>query len=184
MILMRHGQSEFNLHFSASRQDPGIADPSLTPLGREQAESAAEALAREGLRRILASPYTRALQTAAIVARRLDLPVLVNPVVREKYAFTCDIGTCRTELSQLWPGHDFMHIDEVWWSPMEETTEQVSARAALFRAEMAALPDWADTLVVSHWWFILALTGQGLANGDWIRVDLGERATGGRPAGP
>ena len=42
---------------------------------------------------------------------------------------------------------------------------------APFRAEMAALPDWADTLVVSHWGFILSMTGTSMANGTWIRCD-------------
>ena len=45
MILIRHGQSEFNLHFSATRIDPGIPDPKLTPLGEAQAEAAAMSLA-------------------------------------------------------------------------------------------------------------------------------------------
>jgi len=50
MILLRHGQSEFNLHFSATKRDPGIPDPVLTPLGHEQAEAAAEALAEGNIR--------------------------------------------------------------------------------------------------------------------------------------
>ena len=32
-------------------------------------------------------------------------------------------------------------------------------------AELAALPDWSDTVVVSHWGFILCLTGQSVMNG-------------------
>ncbi len=171
MILLRHGQSEFNLHFTATRKDPGIEDPKLTPLGHEQAQQAAEALAGQGLRRILASPYTRALQTAAPVARRLGLPVLVNPVVRERYAFTCDVGSPRAHLARDWPNHDFAGIEETWWPDIEEPAEQVLQRAAMFRAEMAALPDWAGTLVVSHWGFILSLTGKSVANGQWLRFD-------------
>ncbi len=171
MILMRHGQSEFNLAFTATRRDPGIVDPRLTPLGHEQAERAAEALAGEGLKRIIASPYTRALQTAAPIAQRLGLPVFINPIVRERYAFKCDIGTARTELQWAWPAHDFSTIEEVWWPLVEEPAESVVGRAALFRAEMAALPDWSDTLVVSHWGFILAMTGTSAMNGQWMRCD-------------
>jgi len=44
-------------------------------------------------------------------------------------------------------------------------------RAARFRAEMAELPDWSDTLVVSHWGFILAMTGERIGNGEWRRCD-------------
>ena len=71
MILLRHGQSEFNLHFSATRRDPGIVDPRLTELGHIQAADAIRRLAGERITRIIASPYTRALQTAAPLAEAL-----------------------------------------------------------------------------------------------------------------
>ena len=171
MILLRHGQSEFNLHFTATRRDPGIADPTLTELGREQAEQAADALAGEDIGRIIVSPYTRALQTAAPLARRLGLPVLVHPAVRERFAFTCDVGSTRTALTERFPEHDFAGIEEVWWPPVEEPVESIVARAALFRAEMRALPDWQQTVVVSHWGFILSLTGERINNGAWLRYD-------------
>ena len=45
MILLRHGQSEFNVAFNATRVDPGIPDPRLTEEGRRQARAAAVALA-------------------------------------------------------------------------------------------------------------------------------------------
>ena len=171
MILLRHGQSEFNLAFTTTRRDPGIVDPKLTPLGHAQAQRAAEALAGEKIRRIIVSPYTRALQTAAPIAGRLGVPVIVNPIVRERYSFSCDIGSPRTDLVLHWPEHDFAALDEVWWPPIEEPAHAVVARAALFRAEMAALPDWSDTLVVSHWGFILSMTGTSAANGEWLRCD-------------
>ena len=172
MILLRHGQSEFNLHFGATRRDPGIKDPRLTPLGHQQAEAAAETLAGAGeIRRIVASPYTRALQTAAPLARRLDLPVTINPLVRERYAFVCDVGSPVTALRAEWPLLAFDHIEEVWWPPEEEPADQVLARAARFRGEMAALEDWAHTVVVSHWGFILSMTGRSVANGDWLACD-------------
>ena len=65
MILLRHGQSEFNLHFTETRRDPGIRDPRLTPLGHQQAQAAAEALRGEGVTRILASLHPRAADRGA-----------------------------------------------------------------------------------------------------------------------
>lgn len=171
MILLRHGQSEFNLHFTATRRDPGIVDPPLTELGHAQTHEALGGLAGERISRIIASPYTRTLQTAAPLARALGIKVLINPIVRERYAFACDIGTPRTELERVWPEHDFSSMEEVWWPAIEEPAASVIGRAALFRAEMAALPDWADTLVVSHWGFILSMTGKSVANGEWLRCD-------------
>jgi broad specificity phosphatase PhoE len=176
MIFLRHGQSEFNVLFTATRRDPGIVDPKLTELGHEQAR-AAVAMAREaGITHIIASPYWRALQTAAPIAEALGLPVSVNPIVGERYAFVCDVGSPRSKLAQGFPQHDFTHIDEVWWPAVEEPHDGIVGRAARFRAEMAALPSWRDTLVVSHWGFILAMTGKSVANGTWLRVDPNEPA--------
>lgn len=171
MILLRHGQSEFNLLFTATRRDPGIPDPRLTELGHQQAREAAVAVAGLGVRRIIASPYTRALQTAAPIAEALGTPVHINPIVRERYAFSCDIGSPVSVLAREWPQHDFSHLDDIWWPQVEEPAEQILARANRFRGEMAAMPDWADTLVVSHWGFILSLTGQSVMNGTLHRCD-------------
>ena len=171
MILLRHGQSEFNLHFGATRRDPGIIDPRLTDLGHAQAREAAHQLASQGIRRIIVSPYTRALQTARPVAEVLGLPLVVDPIVRERYAFACDVGSPRTELERDWPMHDFSAIETVWWPPEEEPEASIIDRAARFRASLAARHDWANTLVISHWGFILSMTGQRLANGQWLRCD-------------
>jgi broad specificity phosphatase PhoE len=171
MILLRHGQSEFNLAFTQTRRDPGIPDPGLTPLGHAQAAAAAVELAAFGIERIIASPYTRALQTAAPIARALGVTVSVTPAVRERYAFSCDIGSPRTALAQAWPGHDFTHFTEQWWPDVHEPEAAVVARAQAFRAEMAADPRWERTLVVSHWGFILCMTGTSVMNGTWLRMD-------------
>ena len=171
MIFLRHGQSEFNLHFTRTRVDPGIIDPKLTELGHQQAAAAAEALAQRDIRRIVVSPYTRALQTATPVAERLGLPLTVTPLVRERYAFACDVGSPASALRERFPDHGFHAVEEVWWPDAEEPEAGVIARAARFRAELAAREDWAHTLVVSHWGFILSFTGVSVKNGEILQAD-------------
>jgi broad specificity phosphatase PhoE len=171
MILLRHGQSEFNLHFAATRRDPGITDPRLTELGHAQARAAAEHMAERDIRRIIVSPYTRALQTARPIADRLGLQLTVDPIVRERYAFACDVGSPRAHLERAWPDHDFSAIEDIWWPLEEEPEASVMDRAARFRADLGTRDDWAHTLVISHWGFILSLTGQRVANGEWLRCD-------------
>lgn len=176
MIFLRHGQSEFNVHFTATRRDPGIVDPRLTELGHEQARAAVAMARGEGVTRIISSPYWRALQTAAPIAEALGVPVSIDPVVAERYAFACDVGSPRSELARHFPQHDFSVIDEVWWPADEEPHDSIVGRAARFRAAMAAEAAWRDVLVVSHWGFILAMTGRSVQNGTWLRVDPTEAA--------
>lgn len=171
MILLRHGQSEFNLHFAVARRDPGIIDPKLTDLGHEQARDAARRFAAAGITRVIASPYSRALQTAAPIASALGVPIIVNPIVRERYAFVCDIGSPRRALARDWPELDFGDLDDIWWPQIEEPEKGIEARARRFRAEMAVVEGWETTLVVSHWGFIRAMTGHRVGNGEWLRCD-------------
>lgn len=176
MLLVRHGQSEFNAAFTLTRVDPGIPDPELTAVGRRQAEVAAESLASVGLRRIVASPYTRAIQTALVISGRLGLPISIDPRVRERAAFHCDIGTPAPRLAQRFPGLDFSGLGDPWWHDhlalgRAETEEELALRAADFRADMAALPDWRDVAVVTHWGFVRALTGRQAQNAEIIFHD-------------
>jgi hypothetical protein len=54
--------------------------------------------------------------------------------------------------------------------------ELTVARANTFRSTMAARDDSATTLLVSHWAFILALTGRSLGNGELLQYDPAARA--------
>jgi broad specificity phosphatase PhoE len=171
MFLLRHGQSYFNLHFSETRVDPGIEDPELTPLGVEQAAAAASQLAGRELTQIIISPYTRALQTAQPILDMHRVPVKIMREVREQAAFVCDVGSTTDVLAARFPHHDFGHLPSKWWHDGFETTQEIHERASSFRALMAARGDSKTTLLVSHWAFILALTGTSLPNGGILEYD-------------
>ncbi|HSK38608.1 MAG TPA: histidine phosphatase family protein [Arenibaculum sp.] len=164
MILVRHGESRFNEAFHRDRVDPGIPDAPLTELGTRQALGTAAGLAERDLRHIVSSPYTRALQTASIIAEVLGLSIEVDPLVGERAAMSCDIGTPVTGLAADWPQLDFTRLPERWWPEPDEPEANLHRRAAEFRARMAAVPDRDRLLVVSHWGFIRALTGHEVHN--------------------
>jgi len=175
IFLIRHGQSYFNLHYNATRVDPGIEDPELTPRGHEQAAAAAAALAGIPLTRVIISPYTRALQTADPILAVHRVPVHIMHEVRERAAFTCDVGSPPPVLATRFPHHDFSHLPMQWWHEGVETPEETIARADAFRSSMASGGDSATTLLVSHWAFILALSGVSLGNGEILEYDAGSR---------
>ena len=172
MFLLRHGQSYFNLHFTPTRIDPGIEDPELTELGVAQAHAAAAQLTQVRLTRIIISPYMRALQTAEPIVNSRQVQVEIMHEVRERAAFACDVGSSPEILAARFPHHDFEHLPIQWWSDPVETLEATMERADQFRELMASLDDAKTTLLVSHWAFILALTGKSLANGDILEYDL------------
>jgi broad specificity phosphatase PhoE len=171
MILVRHGQSEFNVHYGATRQDPGIRDAPLTGFGRDQARAAGAALQPLGLRRIVASPYTRTLETAEIIAETLRLPIVVEPRVGERAAFACDIGSSPAVLAARWPSLAFHHLDDPWWPSLEESEEALALRCDSFREAITGEPDWRRVLVVTHWGVIRALTGAPVKNCAVLRWD-------------
>jgi broad specificity phosphatase PhoE len=170
MILVRHAESEWNRHFSRTRIDPGIPDPPLTRTGRRQSTQLAEQLADAEVRRLVASPYRRALETATIIAETLCVPIIVEPLVRERCVFSCDEGTPPEQLAAHWPHLDFAHLEERWWGVPAESEVSLDERCAAFRAKTDTLPDRWHVAVITHWGVIRALTGQELTNGACIRL--------------
>jgi len=81
-VLLRHGETPLTpqKRFSGS----GGSDPSLSDVGRGQAERAGGSLARRGtIQEIVSSPLTRTRETAAAVAARLGLGVTIDEGLRE-----------------------------------------------------------------------------------------------------
>ena len=171
MILVRHGQSEWNAVYNRTRIDPNIPDPPLTAEGRRQAAAAAEVLAGSGIRRLLASPYLRTIETADIIGARIGTRVEIEPLVRERAAFSCDIGTPRSNLAARWPQLAFDHIEEIWWPSAIETEQELDHRCGRFRHSARQLADWRSVAVITHWGFIRGMTGIEARNGELIRFD-------------
>lgn len=171
MILMRHGETVFNVVYGAHRRDPGVRDPALTEAGRAQALAAADALGRESVKRVITSPYRRALQTTEIIVGKLGVPVAVEPLIRERAVFTCDIGTPKSELARTWSAYAFQHLEEIWWADGEESETLLHQRCREFSASMADMTDWRQVAAITHWGVIRALTGRRVKNCETVRFD-------------
>ena len=145
--LARHGETADN----ARRVFQGQAGSGLNRLGKAQAERLAQRLARRPPTVIFASDLERAAETANAVADACQLPVALDPALRE-----VDVG--------LWTGKGYDEIHRLYpeeWAAWEagldvrrgggETYAELAARmdAALTRIA-AAQPDGATILIVSH----------------------------------
>jgi broad specificity phosphatase PhoE len=79
LLLIRHGRSTWNAEYRIQ----GQADPPLDETGREQADHLAQRLLADPPRILYASPLQRAQETAQIIARRIDVPVNLDPRLKE-----------------------------------------------------------------------------------------------------
>ncbi len=171
IYLIRHGQSEFNAEFALQRpNDPMIFDAPLTDLGRTQAQQASAKIADLGIRQVIASPMTRAIQTAMHVFGG-DHPITIDPRMREKLVHSCDVGSHPPLLQKLFNHLSFDHLATHWWhgDPALEGRIQVEpdevflTRARNFRA-------WLDTwegeplALVGHGTFFVELAGHHMEN--------------------
>src|SRR4051794_15058756 len=80
--LLRHGESRSNAHPTAVALPEAEGD-ALTARGREQAMTAARALASLPADVLLTSPMRRAVQTAEVLAPELGLAPLVDADLHE-----------------------------------------------------------------------------------------------------
>lgn len=148
---LRHGQTARN----AARVFQDRDEP-LDTLGLQQADAAAQRLAREPIRTIAGSDVLRASQTADAVAQRLGLPWQVHTGLRERH-FGALIGTSSVNL-------DWACVPEGG-----ETLEIFVQRTCSGLAEVLARP--APVLVVAHGGTLLVLAA-------WLDVVLPPGAIG------
>ncbi len=83
-LLVRHGEPRWNLAVERDLQGPLSDFVPLSDEGVRQCEEAARDPRLGEVRLVLSSPYTRALQSAAIICRQLRLPLLVEWDLRER----------------------------------------------------------------------------------------------------
>jgi len=177
-LLVRHGQSEWNL---VGRWQ-GQADPPLTSLGHRQAQSAARSLGTVDA--IWASDLQRAAETAAIISGDLGVgPIVLDPDLRERQAGEWQ-GLTRAEIDEQYPGYLEPLPDDAGegWMPQRppgwESDEDLMVRAsrALLRIRREVGPG--EVLIVTHAGLLylvertLGADGERLANldGRWVEL--------------
>ena len=174
MLLLRHGQSEWN----ALGRWQGMADSPLSTVGYDQATAIAVVLAAMDVDfgSVWSSDLSRARSTAEVIADALDLTeVMVDPNLREAHAGEWQ-GLTHADIRRDWPGYLEAHRRP----PDFELYESVVARAVEALASISAHPSSATgaVIVVTHSGLIrsllrdLAGTDPRVANlgGAWVDI--------------
>lgn len=170
VYLIRHGQSEFNAAFNESRIDPMIFDAPLTDKGRRQAEAARELVADLGIKLVITSPLTRAIQTALCIFDNIA-PITVVDDHRELLLHSCDVGRPPSELKRDFPMLSFDHLADTWWHHDPQTDNDISVepeavfqrRIAEFETALSQIED-RPLAIVGHGNAFNAMIGRMLDN--------------------
>ena len=170
LLLLRHGESEWNLTGRVQGQAPGVQ---LTDRGWEQARQAAAALRGSGASRLLASDLLRAQQTAQVIAQELGLPVTSASELREQALGELE-GWAWRDLREE-PTPPGVHINEVRWGGGESVADMY-ARLTGFCERLLAQADGETVALVTHAGTIqvlrAVLADQGHRDVDWEPVEL------------
>jgi probable phosphoglycerate mutase len=141
LLLVRHGQSEWNAAGRMQGQTPHVP---LTGLGHRQAAAAARDLVRLRPGALVSSDLLRAVQTAEHCARATGLPVTTTAALREQAYGVLEGRPSR----ELWDVVDW--TDPRWAAEGGESLAQLHARVAGYLADLARRPPAEVVALVTH----------------------------------
>jgi len=151
IILVRHGQTEWNVGSEAGERFRGRVDLSLDDTGLAQAQAVAERLADQLIVAVYSSPLKRAVETARPTAQQLGLPVQPLPgIIDINYGDWQ--GLSPDEVAQAHPDlyPRWLEKPHLVKFPHGESLRQVRLRGMAALKEVAARHDGRVILLVAH----------------------------------
>eukprot|EP00742_Colponemidia_sp_Colp-10_P000957 GILJ01001039.1.p1 GENE.GILJ01001039.1~~GILJ01001039.1.p1 ORF type:complete len:211 (-),score=21.24 GILJ01001039.1:80-712(-) len=195
VYVIRHGQSEYNawkkraimrLQFCVSASEV-LRDAELTEKGRKQCGALGSRIKQSDLSStvelIISSPLTRAIQTALTAFEGARIPIIINPLIRERMHTFCDVGSPPSVLADKFPSIDVSHLKQHWWCvhntthsvPCRETLQSVDERIEQFLQWLHDRPEKVIVIVGHSKYFQRWLGGRKLRNCELRPVDMGKR---------
>jgi broad specificity phosphatase PhoE len=174
IYLVRHGEPDYEPVDTRGWLGMAADSAPLTAVGAKQAQELADILSGVMATYIVSSPFTRALQSAAIIGHRLALGVRVDYDLRDwlpdhtgLWRGVADVRAAQAEFEAY--GGEWPEGIPRAWEPLSRVRER--ARAALGRHTMSTD---GPVLAITHATVIRALTGEtGTAHGshEYYRYD-------------
>ena len=171
--LIRHGETDYEPVESRGFIGHGRDLAPLTALGVRQLERTARDPRLQGCGRLLCSPYTRAMQSAAIVSRRLDIPLTVEVELHEWLHDTAFQAQTMDRITPLC--EDFLACRGAWPHGEKRPWEQIADLQRRLAGVMARYQGEERVIVVCH-----AMLIHSLANPPAAGLPLRWEVAGGR----
>ncbi len=150
LLLIRHGETQAAVRGESFPLVDGQGDPSLLPIGEEQARRVAERLKIEPIKAIYVTKMVRTHQTAAPLARDLGIEPRIDPDLHEVFLGDWDGGEYRFRAAERDPAYIRARDRQEWGEiPGAETTAELQARVKRGLQRIAAAhPDQLVAVVV------------------------------------
>ena len=147
LLLIRHAETAWN----AEHRIQGKLDIPLSPLGILQSARLAECLANDPIEAVYSSGQSRAWLTAAPVAARLELQVIVEPRLRER-SFGVFEGLTLDEIAARYPAEliKWRERDPQWRPEGGESGQQLIDRVMSAVTEIGSRHKNQTVALVSH----------------------------------
>ena len=168
--LVRHGKTDYSEKNTKIYQGFGVNLSPLSKKGIEDAKKAAGDKCLKKVKLILSSPYTRALQTAAILSRKTGAKIIVETDLHEwladkDYSYVDDEKAEKRYNSYIAHHGVYPEGKEKKWEDRASLKKRLDGVLSRYQEE-------GDVAVVCHGMIIEAATGKKLKTGGIVRYEL------------
>jgi broad specificity phosphatase PhoE len=173
IVLVRHGQTAWNIGSGAGERFRGRVDLSLDDTGLAQAQALAERLADHPIAAVYSSPLKRAVETARPTAQQLGLPVQPLPgIIDINYGdwqglSPAEVAKAHPDLHRRW-----LETPHRVRFPNGESLRQIRLRGMAALKEVTARHEGRIVLLVAHQVMnkVLVCAMLGLDNSHFWRI--------------
>lgn len=173
IILVRHGQTEWNVGAGGGERFRGRVDLPLDDAGLAQAKAVAERLADQPVAAVYSSPLRRAMETAQPTAQQLGLPVQPLPGLMDIHYGDWQ-GLSHAEVAQAHPDlyRRWLEKPHRVKFPRGESLRQVRLRGMAALKEVSDRDAGQTILLVAHQVVnkVLICAMLGLSNANFWRI--------------
>lgn len=147
ITVVRHAETEWNVAMRLQ----GIQDSALTPKGIRQVELLAETLVNQEYDILISSDLGRAVKTAQIIAKKINLSINKDPSLRERN-FGIMEGLTREQISKKYPDvlSSYSKRKETYQVENGESLREFNKRVLSGLANIVSLNEGKNLLIVSH----------------------------------
>lgn len=167
---IRHGKTDYSQQNTKIYQGFGVNLAHLSELGVSQVKKAAKDRRLKEADIIISSPYTRALQTAAILSKKLDISIIVETDLHEwlsnkHYVYESDDDSTKAYAEYKNNQGNYPDGEERLWESAKDIRKRVLKVLNKYR-------DYKRVIVVGHGTMIEAVTGKKLKCAEIVEFKL------------